>query len=372
MERKLLLEMALLLMVSPRSRLRGDAWMYKYRVDRNLLRFTMVRMAFILILSFKRLPIIPIDSLAQLRMSHPQATASIEVQKLPPIASENGGFVTDGTISCEAFKQQCDSTVQSVREKLAQLESLTSTPPTRENFLMPLDDLMRHIAIKRGLCSTFESLHPDPAMREIVTEVQQRLDKLSIEIDQSSRLAYIMDSVDVEPLDALDRRFVAHGKRDFRRAGCFLAPDQREQVKQLNEREAELGRKFDRNIVDGHKSMFVTLEQLKGMSDEFMRNHPVREDGKIELKTNYADRLPVLEFCEDDGVRKDMWFLANNVRRYCDSHSSIHQDLADIINFFRWLFLKTHRSSRKSLRFDLGLPPCSATLAMPRLVWSLR
>jgi hypothetical protein len=372
MERKLLLEMALLFMVSPKSRLRGDAWRYKYRLDRNLLRFAMICIAFILSFFFERLPIIPIDSLAQLRMSHPQAKAPIEVQNLSRFASENGGFVTDGTISCEAFKQQCDSTVQMVKEKLAWLENLTSTPPTRDNFLMPLDDLVRHIAIKRGLCWTFESLHPDPAMRELVAEVQQRLDKLSIEIDQSSRLAYIMDSVDVEPLDALDRRFVAHWKRDFRRAGCFLAPDQREQVKQLNEREAELGRKFDRNIVDGHRSMFVTPEQLKGMSDEFIRNHPVREDGKIELKTNYADRLPVLEFCEDDGVRKDMWFLANNVRRYCDSHSSIHQDLTDIINFFRWLFLKTHRSSRKSLRFDLGLPPCSATLAMPRLVWSLR
>lgn len=346
--------------------------MYRYRLDRNLLRFTMICMAFIPSLSFERLPIIPIDSHAQLTMSHPQAIVPSEVQNLPRIALEKGSFATDGTISCEAFKQQCDTIVQLVREQLAQLESLTSTPPTRENFLMPLDDLVRHIAIKRGLCWTFESLHPDPAMRELVAEVQQRLDKLSIEIDQSSRLAYIMDSVDVEPLDALDRRFVARWKRDFRRAGCFLAPDQREQVKQLNEREAELGRKFDRNIVDGHKSMHVTPEQLEGMSDEFMRNHPVREDGKIELKTNYADRLPVLEFCEDDGVRKDMWFLANNVRRYCDSHSSIYQDFADIINFSRWLFLKTSQFSGKSLRFDPGLLPCSATLAMPPLVWSLR
>jgi thimet oligopeptidase len=103
-------------------------------------------------------------------------------------------------------------------------------------------------------------------------------------------------------------------------------------VKQLNEREAELGRKFDRNIVDGHKSMFVTPEQLKGISDDFMRNHPVREDGKIELKTNYADRLPILEFCEDDGVRKDMWFLANNVSIATLIHRSIRILLISLIS----------------------------------------
>jgi thimet oligopeptidase len=243
-------------------------------------------------------------------MSELETQPTVTFQDLHQVAFKTGDFATDGTISPEAFKQQCESTVQHVREQLALLEGLTEQP-IRENFLMPLDDMARYLANKRGLGCTFSAVHPDPVMRELIDKAQQQIDKLSIEIDQSSRLAYIMEAVDVESLDALDKRFVAHWKRDFRRAGCFLAPDQREQVRQLSEREGELGRKFDRNIVDGQKSMFVTPNQLKGMSDEFLRTHPVREDGKIELKSNYADRMPLLEFCGDEGVRKEIWFLAN-------------------------------------------------------------
>ena len=234
---------------------------------------------------------------------------------LHKIAHDKGDFATNGAISPEAFKAQWDDTLHFCREKLAQLET-TTDKPTRENLLIPLDDIARHLANKRGICWTFETVHPDASMRQVIEQVAQELDKISIEINQSSRLAYIMEGVDIEPLDELDKRFVAHWKRDFRRAGCFLSLDHREQVKQLQVREAELGRKYDRNLVDGQRSMLVKPAQLKDLSDEFMETHPVREDGMIELKTTYADRMSIMEFCEHDSVRKSLWFLCKQVR--CD------------------------------------------------------
>lgn len=227
--------------------------------------------------------------------------------------SDKDGFATNVSATPDAFKQKWASTLGFYKGKLSELESLTEEP-TRENFLIELDDIHRRLTNIRGLCWTFESCHPDPVMREAVETVSQELDKAFIEMEQSTRLAYIMEAVDQGKLDELDKRFVAYWKRDFRRAGCFLSPDDREQVKQLSAREAEMGRQFDRNIVKGQRSMFVTPDQLKGMSEDFMRTHPVRDDGKIEITTSYADRMPIMDFCEDDDVRKTLWFLSNQVR----------------------------------------------------------
>ena len=260
------------------------------------------------------------DSKSILTMNSIKEQVSQGFVDLHKIAHDKGDFATDGAISPEAFKAQSDHTLKCSRERLAQLETLTDRP-TRENFLIPLDDIARCLANKRGICWTFETVHPDAAMRQVIEQVAQALDKISIEINQSSRLAYIMEGVDIEPLDELDKRFVAHWKRDFRRAGCFLSLDHREQVKQLQVREAELGRKYDRNLVDGQRSMLVKPAQLKDLSDEFMETHPVREDGMIELKTTYADRMSIMEFCEDDSVRKSLWFLCKQVR--CDPRGNI-------------------------------------------------
>jgi Zn-dependent oligopeptidase len=203
-------------------------------------------------------------------------------------------------------------TLNEVQQGLSRLECLTEKP-TRETFLIPLDDLCRQLQNKSGACDTFQCLHPDPDMRASVEDLKGEVDTMIVTIQQSSRLAAIMRTVDLSQLDRLDKRFVDHWTRDFLRAGAFLSPDDREQVKQMIAREGVLSRQWNRNVIEGQKSMIVSSDRLRSMSDEFLASHVPDEHGQVKLTTKYSDRMQILEYCEDETVRRDMAYLQNTV-----------------------------------------------------------
>lgn len=237
--------------------------------------------------------------------THPQEADCITVYK-------HKDFVFDGSIDRKDFEAQTRIVLDAVQQGLSQLERLAEKP-NRETFLTPLDDLCCQLQNKSGACDTFQYLHPDPDMRASVELLKGEVDTMMVTIKQSPKLAAIMRTVDLSQLDRLDKRFLDHWMRDFVRAGAFLSPDDRELVKQMIAREGALSRQWDRNVIEGQKSMTVSPDRLKGLSDEFLASHAPDEYGQVKLTTKYSDRMQILEYCEDEEVRRDMAYLQTTV-----------------------------------------------------------
>lgn len=267
------------------------------------------------------------------------------------VGVQNLDFAFDGSIDRKSFEAETRLILKKVEQGLSQLEDLTDKP-TRETFLIPLDNLCLLLQNKSGACDTFQYLHPDPGMRASVETLKGEIDTMMVTIRQSPRLAAIMRTVEVAELDRLDKRFVDHWTRDFSRAGAFLSPDDREQVKQMIAREGVLSRQWDRNVIEGQKSMIVSPDRLKSMSDEFLASHAPDEQGQVKLTTKYSDRMQILEYCEDETVRRDMAYLQNAV-----SHG--HNDKARLTadeSYFRLVTPQTSRFLRTFLKFAAVSP----------------
>ena len=91
--------------------------------------------------------------------------------------------------------------------------------------------------------------------------------------------------------------------RDFRRSGVDRDPATRDRVREINERETELGQAFERNIRDDATTVKVRPDQLAGLPADWVEAHPVGDDGLVELSLEYPDVVPMLTFATDREAR---------------------------------------------------------------------
>src|SRR5690606_25313163 len=98
--------------------------------------------------------------------------------------------------------------------------------------------------------SLLSNVHPNAALREAAQNCQQRFVALLGDISLSRPLYNHLARLDLESLDALDRRFVEKMLRDFRRSGVDKEDATRARIKQLIEEINKIGQTFGKNILE--------------------------------------------------------------------------------------------------------------------------
>lgn len=161
------------------------------------------------------------------------------------------------------------------------------------------------IALAQALSEAYvaSEAHPDPEVRAQAESQVQAVESLSAArlLDRGLWQAFAGASAD--GLDDDEARLLAHLLRDFRRGGVELDEAGRERARRLADRDTELSLAFSRNIRDGRREITVPAEGLAGMPQDFLDAHPVDEDGRVTLSTDYPDLMPVRDYAHDRATR---------------------------------------------------------------------
>jgi len=150
--------------------------------------------------------------------------------------------------------------------------------------------------------------HPDAGVRELAGDLQVRAKALRLERDQDARLYELVAGIDAATLteDAADVRALILG--DFRAEGAHLGDAARAELATVNERIASLMTTFSENIRDAQASIRIAPERLAGLPQDYIDEHPVGEDGLVEITTAYPDKFPFMEMAHDADARRDLVF----------------------------------------------------------------
>ncbi|HEX6685219.1 MAG TPA: M3 family metallopeptidase, partial [Candidatus Limnocylindrales bacterium] len=95
--------------------------------------------------------------------------------------------------------------------------------------------------------------------------------------------------------------------RDFRRAGVDRDEATRARLRGIRDELVLIGQSFQRNINGDTKVVALPPEALAGLPEDYVRAHPVGEDGKVHVTTDYADFFPFLTYAQDSGAREALW-----------------------------------------------------------------
>ncbi|GEA86693.1 M3 family metallopeptidase [Cellulomonas cellasea] len=194
-----------------------------------------------------------------------------------------------------------DSALDDARALLARLKD--GTARTATEVLDLWNDADVAIATASSAAHLLAEVHPDAALRAAAEERAQAAEDLVTQRGLDHELWQVLAATDPEGLDAAATRVREHVLRDFRRAGVDRSPEDRERLRALAQRCTELGLEFARNIRDDVRTVRVRPEQLAGLPEDFLAEHPADDEGLVTLTTEYPDLLPVRTYATDPGVR---------------------------------------------------------------------
>ena len=154
-----------------------------------------------------------------------------------------------------------------------------------------------------AVASLMSNVHPDEAVRNRAEAAEQAASKLLTEIGLDRELYEVLDAVDPQGLDDAGRRVLTLTLRDFRRAGVDQDDDVRARLKELSERQTEVGQEFSKNIRNSVRTIRLEGARLEGLPADYVEAHAPGDDGQVTITTEYPDYVPFMTFATDRDAR---------------------------------------------------------------------
>ncbi|MFH5831759.1 M3 family metallopeptidase [Halalkalibaculum sp. DA384] len=208
-----------------------------------------------------------------------------------------------------------------MERELEEIESIASNtePPTFENTIVAME---KSGALLRRTSSVFYNLtsaHTNDEIQEIQKDMAPRLaahsDNILLNAELYDRVNTLYEKREELDLDEASLKLLEDTHRDFVRAGAQLNEEEKQRMREINERISSLTTQFQENLLDITKERAVLVddeEQLDGLSEDRIaaareaaeeRGH---EEGYLLTITN-TTRVPILKELNNRDLRQRVW-----------------------------------------------------------------
>ena len=214
-------------------------------------------------------------------------------------------------LTVEGVTALCDEHVGRARTILEEIKALDSQGDDAlgwDNTAGRVDAIVLELSVANGFPSLMSLGHPDKGVREAAKACEPKVEKFHTDMMLDPKFAAVIKryAAKGEKLEGTRGRLLRELLRDFRRNGLDLPPDKQARLRELNEQLTKLQQDFTSNISDAVDSIKVKPTQLRGLPEAFIEQHKPGKDGLVTLTTNYPDYFPVITYCEDRTVARDL------------------------------------------------------------------
>jgi Zn-dependent oligopeptidase len=203
------------------------------------------------------------------------------------------------------------------------------------------DEAVAALTDLAALVNMIGKAHPDEDTRAAADAAYQTLSTELTTVTLDPELYAAVSRLDLASGDAATRHYVAKTLREFRRSGVDRDAATRARVRELQDEIVAIGLDFDRNIRSDERRASFAPAVLDGLPDDYVRMHPVGDDGLVTISTEYPDIMPFMAYATDAGAREDMWRLFR-VRAHPANTDVLRRlverrhDLATLLGYGSW------------------------------------
>lgn len=241
----------------------------------------------------------------------------------------------------ELFLARCREGIATAQALLPKLTGVTGER-TVDNTLVPLNQIYTALANSIDLAGLTSEVHPDDAVQTAARTCEQEGSAFASALMLNRQVYDAVAAVKADGADADTKRFLTITLRDFRRAGVDKDDAIRTRLEQIDKELTQLGQSFSTNIAKDTRSIAVdSVEQLKGLPDDYIAQHPAGADGKIRITTDYPDYLPFMTYAENDQLRHDLYVVfrsrgdADNEKILADV-LALRAEKATLLGYANW------------------------------------
>ncbi len=169
------------------------------------------------------------------------------------------------------------------------------------------------------------NLHPDESMRELASELQKQIEEKFVEYSMRKDIYLAFNEyykheykTEKNTLNGEERRYFEHTMNDLRRNGLDLDDQQIEEIKSIKQKISNLSIQFTKNINDDNTTFEFTRDQLRGIPPTWFDDAELIEgsenagDDIFKVTLKYPDFFPIIDYVNDENVRKQMYFAFNS------------------------------------------------------------
>jgi len=259
-------------------------------------------------------------------LTDPPVAAKIPTDQVDPVASG---------LSAAGITALCDEHVGRAQTILEGVKALRAQPGAQlnwDNTLGQVDALALELSVANGFPSLMSVGHPDEEVREAAKACEPKVEKFYTNMMLDADFAAVIKqyAAQGEALNGSRGRMLRELQRDLRRNGLELPADKQKRLRELNEKLTKLQQDFTSNISDTVLSIKIKPSQLRGLPQAFIDQHKPGDDGMVTLTTNYPDYFPVLTYCEDRTVARDLTAKFDN--RAADKNLEILRQVLTLRN----------------------------------------
>ncbi len=203
------------------------------------------------------------------------------------------------------------------RANIEAIKSISPEAATYENTFGALEIATDDLDRAWGRVNHLDSVANSDALREALNKMLPIVSEFSSSISLDGDLWKVLKSfAESNPeVSEIKQRFIDETCADFKAAGADLSPDAKTRMAELNAELAQVTQKFGENVLDATNSWELFIEdeaQLAGLPDS--AKAAAAEDAKAKGKEGqfrftqqFTSMFPVMQYAEDDGLRKKVW-----------------------------------------------------------------
>lgn len=207
-----------------------------------------------------------------------------------------------------------------MEKELEEMEAIASNAeaPTFENSIVAMEKSGRLLSRTASVFYNLTSAHTNDDIQEIQKEMAPKLaahsDNILLNAELYDRVKTLYDQREEMDLSASEMKLLEDTHRDFVRAGAQLSEDEKQRMREINERLSTLTTQFQENLLKMTKERSVLVEdkaKLDGLSDD--RIAASKETASEQDKDGYllsitnTTRVPVLKELNNRELRQRVW-----------------------------------------------------------------
>ncbi len=158
-----------------------------------------------------------------------------------------------------------------------------------------------------------DQLHPEKEVRDKSVQLGVKLSSFMIEQNMRRDVFKVIShyyqnqyQVEKNNLTPEQNKFVEKAYKSYCNLGLNLPDEEYLRVKDINKEMSVHASKYNQNISEVNTKFYFSKEELDGMDEEWMVPRFKEETGLYEIKLQYPDYIPIMEYCKIRETRKKM------------------------------------------------------------------
>lgn len=212
----------------------------------------------------------------------------------------------------------------------ANIEKICAQTPDEISFdatILGFARATRELGRAWGRVCHLESVENTPALREayntVLPKVTEFFSSLTLNARLWEKIKAAAERIPAGTLGSVQQRFLDETLADFRENGADLPDNKKSRLAAINAKLAELTTKFGENVLDSTNAWekFVADETLLAGIPASAKTAAAasakakNRDGEFRFTLQAPSLVPVMQYAENDALRREFWEASNAVAR---------------------------------------------------------